>query len=89
MIPGPLRKHVGDRAVVEIEMKPDITVDHVLRQVASLSEEAGRKMFKPDGSFNRFLNVYVNEEDIRHLQNLETKLVDGAELSIITAIAGG
>jgi molybdopterin synthase sulfur carrier subunit len=41
------------------------------------------------GSVRRFVNVYVNEEDIRFLQNQETALRDGDEVSIIPAIAGG
>ena len=42
-----------------------------------------------DGSVRRFVNVYVNQEDIRFLQNQETALKDGDEVSIIPAIAGG
>ena len=41
------------------------------------------------GEIRRFLNVYVNEEDIRFLQNQQTPLKDGDEISIIPAIAGG
>ena len=42
-----------------------------------------------DGQIRRFINFYVNEEDIRFLQNQDTSLKDGDEISIIPAIAGG
>ena len=46
-------------------------------------------MLDETGAVRRFVNVYVNEEDIRFLQNQQTKLKDGDEISIIPAIAGG
>ena len=49
---------------------------------------AGR-LHDDDGNLRRFVNVYVNEEDIRFLQNKATALKDGDEISIIPAIAGG
>jgi len=42
-----------------------------------------------DGSLHRFVNVYVNDEDVRYLDKLDTALVDGDELSILPAVAGG
>ena len=47
------------------------------------------RLIDETGGVRRFVNVYVNEEDIRFLQNQETKLKDGDEISIIPAIAGG
>ena len=41
------------------------------------------------GSLHRFVNVYVNDEDVRYLDRLDTMLVDGDELSILPAVAGG
>jgi MoaD family protein len=47
------------------------------------------RLIDADGGVRRFVNVYVNEEDIRFLQNQDTALKDGDEVSIIPAIAGG
>ena len=47
------------------------------------------RLLDDSGSVRRFVNVYVNEEDIRFLQNQQTPLKDGDEVSIIPAIAGG
>jgi molybdopterin synthase sulfur carrier subunit len=55
------------------------------RQFAGLKE----RLFDNDGSVRRFINIYVNEEDIRFLDGENTKTKDGDEISIIPAIAGG
>ena len=47
------------------------------------------RLFKSPGQLNRFVNVYVNDEDIRFQQNLETPVKAGDEISIVPAIAGG
>ncbi len=49
----------------------------------------GPRLFKSPGQLNRFVNVYVNDEDIRCLQNLDTPVKAGDEVSIVPAIAGG
>ncbi len=48
-----------------------------------------KRLFKQPGELNRFVNIYVNDEDIRFLENLQTPIKDGDELSIVPAIAGG
>lgn len=49
----------------------------------------GERLLDEQGAIRRFVNIYVNEEDIRFLQNQQTPLVSGDEMSIIPAIAGG
>ena len=59
---------------------------------ASLSgqyPELGKRLYKAENELNRFINVYVNDEDIRFLDNMDTALNDGDEVSIVPAIAGG
>ena len=84
-IPTPLRQHAGGNDVVEAQ---GATVRDVLadleRQYATLTER-----LMEDGKVRRFVNVYVNDEDIRYLKNLDTPLKDGDTLSIIPAVAGG
>ena len=57
---------------------------------ASFESAAARaRLFKGADQLNRFVNVYLNDEDIRHLQKLETPVKAGDEVSIVPAIAGG
>ena len=51
--------------------------------------ELGKRLYKSENELNRFINVYVNDEDIRFIDNLGTALKDGDEVSIVPAIAGG
>jgi len=85
-IPTALRRHTGDNAQVALEGG---TVGEVLKQLGERYPELGKRLFKPDGSLNRFVNVFVNQEDIRFLQALDTALKDGDGLLLVPAIAGG
>ena len=85
-IPTPLRKLTNDEEVVET------TADNVGAAIADLETRypgIKERLLDDDGEIRRFVNVYVNEEDIRFLDNQATALKDGDELSIIPAIAGG
>ena len=85
-IPPPLRKLTNDEEVVET------TADNVGAAIADLETRypgIKERLLDDDGEVRRFVNVYVNEEDIRFLDNQATALKDGDELSIIPAIAGG
>ena len=85
-IPTPLRPQVGDRATVDA---PGSTVGEVLGQLKQDYPEFGQRLFKGDDEINRFVNVYVNDEDIRFLDNLNTAVKPGDDVSIVPAIAGG
>ncbi|MBL67736.1 MAG: molybdopterin synthase sulfur carrier subunit [Verrucomicrobiales bacterium] len=85
-IPTPLRKLTNDEEVVET------AADSVGAAIADLETRypgIKERLLDDDGEVRRFVNVYVNEEDIRFLDNQATALKDGDELSIIPAIAGG
>ncbi len=85
-IPTPLRKLTNDAEVVEIEATSiGAAIDALQAQFPGIQE----RLVDEAGEVRRFVNVYVNEEDIRFLQNRETPLKDGDEISIIPAIAGG
>lgn len=84
-IPTPLRQHTGGLDRVE---GTGATVGAVLESVVSTHPELRDRLF--DGAeVRRFVNVYVNNEDIRYLEELETPVTDRDEISIIPAIAGG
>jgi molybdopterin synthase sulfur carrier subunit len=85
-IPTPLRSLTGGSA--EIHAKAGTVTDLVedlSRQFPGIRE----RLVDDQGALRRFVNVYVNEEDIRFLQGGETALKDGDQVSIVPAIAGG
>jgi len=85
-IPTPLRKLTHDAELVEV---PAGTIASGLADLQRQFPGIRERLVDESGAVRRFVNVYVNEEDIRFLKNLETPLKDGDEVSIIPAIAGG
>ena len=85
-IPTPLQKLVGDKAEVEGQ---GATLREVIEGLAAQNGEIKTRLLDDSGELRRFVNVYVNEEDVRFLQKLDTPLKDGDEVSIVPAIAGG
>jgi sulfur-carrier protein len=85
-IPSPLRPFTDGADQLHLEGE---NVAAVLGQLTARAAGIDRRLFKAPGELNRFVNVYVNDEDIRFLSNLETPLKHGDEISIIPAIAGG
>lgn len=65
------------------------TLRQAVDQLVSQNEEFKTRLIDDDGNLRRFVNVFVNEEDVRWLQNLDTPLKEGDEVSIIPAIIGG
>ena len=85
MIPTPLRQYTGGNDAVEADGSNVQEVLHDLGQrYAGLTER-----LMENGKVRRFVNLYVNDEDVRYLNSLETPVKDGDELSIIPAVAGG
>jgi molybdopterin synthase sulfur carrier subunit len=85
-IPTPLRKLTNDEEVVEVQPG---TVGSAITELQSKFPGIQERLVDEAGEVRRFVNVYVNEEDIRFLKNRDTELKDGDEISIIPAIAGG
>jgi molybdopterin synthase sulfur carrier subunit len=85
-IPTPLRKLTNDKELVEINAA---TIGDAITELQTRFPGIKERLIDETGAVRRFVNVYVNEEDIRFLQNQQTKLKDGDEISIIPAIAGG
>lgn len=86
MIPTPLRPYAGKRESVELEAK---TVAEALNSLTSQFGELKRHLYSDDGRLRSFVNVYVNDEDIRYLQKEKTALQQGDTISIVPSIAGG
>lgn len=85
-IPGPLRNLTAGKAELEVEAA---NIKSLLEQFEKSYKGFAERICEADGSLRRFVNVYVNDEDIRFLNNLDTPLKAGDHVSIIPAIAGG
>jgi molybdopterin synthase sulfur carrier subunit len=85
-IPTQLRAAAGGEAEAEIE---GATVQEVLDALFDRFGELRARISDEDGSLRRFVNVYVAGEDIRFLDGMETPVADGAEVTILPAVAGG
>ena len=85
-IPTPLRKLTNNEELVEVNAA---TIGEAITELQSRYPGIGERLMDEKGEVRRFVNVYVNEEDIRFLKNKQTPLKDGDEISIIPAIAGG
>jgi len=85
-IPTPLRKLTNNEELVEVSAA---TIGEAIAELQARFPGIGERLVDEKGEVRRFVNVYVNEEDIRFLKNKETPLNDGDEISIIPAIAGG
>lgn len=86
LIPTPLRPYAGNQESVVVEAG---TVGELLEQLASRHEELRKHLFTPEGKLRSFVNVYVNDEDIRHLGREKTAVRPEDTISIVPSIAGG
>ena len=86
IIPTPLRKFTNDVELVEVQ---GATVGDVFTQLESRYPGIQARLCEESGELRRFINVYVDGEDIRFLDRLQTPVNDSAEISIGPAIAGG
>lgn len=85
-IPTPLRPYTGQRATVELSAA---TVGEALAQLVSRHPELRRHLYGEDGRLRSFVNVYLNDEDVRHLDREDTPVGQGDTLSIVPSVAGG
>ena len=85
-IPTPLRKHVEGNETVAVE---GTTVGDVITNLRETYPSLGEQITDDEGNVRRFVNLFANDEDIRFLDELETEVSDGDEVSIVPAIAGG
>ena len=85
-IPTPLRSLTGERESVSAQ---GATLSELVGQLESAFPGMRERLCEESGELRRFVNVYVNGEDVRFLQGLETALGDGDEVAIVPAVAGG
>jgi molybdopterin/thiamine biosynthesis adenylyltransferase/rhodanese-related sulfurtransferase/molybdopterin converting factor small subunit len=85
-IPTPLRRFTGEQGEVQVD---GATVGDALRDLTSRHPQLQRHLYADDGSLRSFVNLFLNDEDVRYLQRDQTPLKPGDTLSIIPSIAGG
>jgi len=85
-VPTPLRKLTGNQAGVEIEAN---SVGQLFDNQDAAHPGMKEKLLDEVGDIRRYINIYVNDEDIRFLKGKDTELKDGDSVSVIPAIAGG
>ncbi len=86
MIPTPLRAYAGKQESVELKAT---TVGEALSALTTQFAELKKHLYSDDGRLRSFVNVYVNDEDIRYLQKDQTAVREGDTISIVPSIAGG
>jgi len=84
-VPTPMRQHAEGQASLQVD---GTTVQTALDALGSKYPALAQRIFD-NGQVRRFVNIYLNNEDIRYLDNLATPVKDGDELAIIPAVAGG
>src|SRR3989338_10190400 len=85
-IPTPMQKLTNNQSEVHCDAK---NINELLLELERQHPGIKERLCDVDGKLRRFVNVYVNEEDIRFLQGQDTGIKDGDDISIIPAIAGG
>ncbi len=85
-LPTPLRQYADGLDVVEVE---GLTVGEVLNKLVERFTKLQKYLFTETGSIRSFVNIFLNDEDIRHLEGVMTKIKDGDVIYIIPSIAGG
>lgn len=85
-IPTPLRPYTGQQAVVEID---GATIGDLLQNLTKQHNDLKPHLYGADGKLRSFVNVYLNDEDIRYLQKEQTPVTAADSVSIVPSVAGG
>lgn len=85
-IPSALQRFVDNQQSVEV---PDGTVSNAINAMVGQYSGLKEQLFDEDGRIRSFVNIYLNDEDIRYSDNLDTAVKDGDTIQIVPSIAGG
>lgn len=85
-LPTLLRTQAGGRSTVEVEGS---TIGEALGSLVAQYPALLGQVLDGDGSLHKFVNVYVNDDDVRYLSGLDTAVKEGDEVTILPAVAGG
>lgn len=87
-IPSPLRRYTNNQSTLSLSIE-ELSVSAALKALVEEYADLGRHLYDDDGALRSFVNIYLNNEDVRFGDGLDSKLNEGDEISIIPAIAGG
>jgi adenylyltransferase/sulfurtransferase len=85
-IPTPLRQYVGKQSTVQVS---GATVEEAMASLVGKHPDLQRHLYTEEGKLRAFVNLYLNDEDIRYLQKEATTVKEGDNISIVPSIAGG
>ena len=85
-IPTPLRQYAGKQVSVDVSAK---TVGEALANLVASHPDLRKHLYTEEGKLRAFVNVYLNDEDVRYLDKEATAVQDGDNISIVPSIAGG
>jgi len=85
-LPTVLRSQAGGAAAVSVD---GTTIGEVLAKLVAEYPGMAGQVLTDEGALHKFVNIYVDDDDVRYLQGLDTPVADGAEVSILPAVAGG
>ncbi len=86
LVPTPLRQYAGKQSAVEVQAA---TVGEALHALTSAYPDLRKHLYNDEGVLRAFVNLYLNDDDIRYLQNDQTAVKESDTLSIVPSIAGG
>ena len=85
-LPTVLRSQAGGSAAVSVD---GATIGEVLAKLVAEYPGMAGQVLTEDGALHKFVNIYVDDDDVRYLDGLDTPVKDGTEVSILPAVAGG
>ena len=85
-IPTPLRQYAGKQAAVEVKAA---SIADALSSLVAQHPDLRRHLYTDEGKLRAFVNIYLNDEDVRYLQKEATAVKDSDTISIVPSIAGG
>ncbi|HVP56235.1 MAG TPA: MoaD/ThiS family protein [Candidatus Eisenbacteria bacterium] len=86
LVPTPLRQYAGKQAAIDVQAA---TVGEALSVLTSTYPDLRKHLYSDEGKLRAFVNLYLNDDDIRYLQQDQTVVKESDTLSIVPSIAGG
>ena len=89
IIPSPLRNLSNGERSVNIELDENSTILDSLNKLNDIYSGISAKIIDENNSLHNFVNIFMDGEDVRYMQGVDTKLIPSSEISIVPAVAGG
>ena len=89
IIPSPLRNLSNGERSVNIELAENSTILDSINKLNDIYSGISAKIIDENNSLHNFVNIFMDGEDVRYMQGVDTKLIPGSEISIVPAVAGG